>query len=140
METFKSWLLSESIEIDPSVKDFALSVTSGFKPVEMANHVKLKAFLTKTLKEMYGKYFNNLLSRYSILLKEIRDGYSEVIFELQFLPLKYKSEEMISPDDEMYDYYMKHKGGKTGKFLFSTPKEALDEIPANDNYVYRGLI
>lgn len=53
MNSFKQWLLSEDIQINPSIQGFPLSVNSSHKPVDVADANKLKEFIKKTLKEMF---------------------------------------------------------------------------------------
>lgn len=139
MDSFKQWLISENIQINPSIQGFPLSTDSSHKTVDYADRNKLTQFIKDTFKKMFNGDEKNLYSRYDIYLKEIRSGYSEVIFEFEFLPKKYSSEEEVDPNHDLYDFYMKHRNGKTGKYLFSSMKDAIKEIPNNPNYVYRGM-
>jgi len=136
---FKNWIIEEAISISPSIKGFALKVNQNGNALEYADEKKIKSFLKNSMQKYYGNEFESLSSRYDIELSEIFEGSSEVFFKLLIKPKKFREPELASTDNDLYDYYKKYKGGKTGKYLRKNPEDAIKEIPNNPNFVYRGM-
>jgi hypothetical protein len=136
---FKNWIIEEAISISPSIKGFALKVNQKGNALEYADEKKLKSFLKNSIQKYYGDEFEALSSRYEIELSEIFEGNSEVFFTILLKPKKFREPELVSPDNDLYDYYKKYKGGKTGYYLKKNPEDAIKEIPDNPNLVYRGM-
>lgn len=139
MKNFKDWVLSESIIIANTIKGFPLVVDGNHKVIEYADANKLKDFINEILIKYYAKDYKNISQRYDILLNNIREGYSEIIFELELKPIGFKYPELANVNDDLYDFYKKHRDGKTGYFVHKTPKDAIKEIPSDPNLVYRGM-
>ncbi len=136
MTNFKQWLFSEAVTIDPKIKNFPLEIISWDKPAVVANSSQIKAFVGRILSQMSD--FRQLNSRYDIHLSNIREYTGQVTFELKLHPIGIRTPQIATKDDPLYDYYQK-RNGVTGRYVHKTPKDAIEEIPVNPNYVYRGM-
>ena len=101
---FKNWIIEEAISISPSIKGFALKVNQKRNALEYADEKKIKSFLKNSMQKYYGNEFESLSSRYDIELSEIFEGNSEVFFKLLIKPKKFREPELVSTDNDLYDY------------------------------------
>ena len=139
MNNFKEWLLTESITIANNINGFPLVVGPGLKPIKDTNREELKEFVYNSLKQYFGDSFKQAMNRYDIFLKEIRSGYSEIIFSFELKPQGIRTPEVSDPSDYRHDFNVKYKNGNTGFYIHKTPKDAIKEIPKDESLVYRGM-
>ena len=99
----------------------------------------------ESLKNVYNYYdtstFESLKKRYIFNIVGFDDrDYNNVKFKVEFSALGGNGKpEIATKDHYMYDYLQEHKGGKTGKILYKTPKDAIEEIPESSDLAYRGM-
>ena len=142
---FKEWLYLEAgskavMEISPEVQPQP-KIIGPQGPIEMISPEELSKVVLETLKKFSTKFdprgWRHNKDRYIFTLKKANYKNSELRVEVG---IKIKTKDvapiMLSPDDEMYQFY---PGGDTGKVSHRTPKGAVKEIMPDPNLAYRGM-
>lgn len=118
---------------------------SGDKTLETADAAKVKELIQSALQNYYNRIdpqgWRFISARYQFVVDKWSQNYREIEFNIRILPLGGKSgtEEISTPEDPMHEYNQKWRDGKTGKTLYKSPKDAIKEIPADNNLAYRGI-
>ena len=132
------------MEVDPSVQP-APKLLAGSQPREMASPQELGSIALDGLRRYFStvdpKGFRYLKERYTFRLTKSLENSDGLTLTVSILPVeKYPGrEEMVSPDHPLYGYYQQYRGGKTGQKVYKTPKDAIEEIPADPRRAYRGM-
>lgn len=80
-------------------------------------------------------------SRYTFNVRKVREDYTGVTVDVQFLPnvSNQGSEVPLDPSSALYEYNMKYRGGRSGKTSYKTPKDAIESIQTDSSLAYRGM-
>ena len=132
------------VTVDPSITSIPL-VESPQGTVESGGPQDAAAIARRIIQKYYsridprGHQFAG--SRYVFHISKIDNNYRELTLTVQFQPNNKKSGEEVpnSPDQSMYEYINKYKGGKTGRTRYKSPKDAVTEIPEDPSMGYRGM-
>lgn len=137
---FKQWLMNEAfdIEIAPHIKAIPSAVGQSQEPVKFFSKSEFLNFMRGVLTNYFRGDLQRITQRYRIVLDKFTDDY-EPTFTFSLQPLGKGTPEYVAEDDPLYDYYAQHKGGKTGWTHFSSPKDAIENIPVRPDWVYRGM-
>lgn len=145
---FSGWLL-----LNEAGRSAKITVAQGLEvPIEkaagdttkMANEEDIKNMARQGLiayhQSLDPQGWRFLKARYDFHVERVSDYWDALTLTIKIVPLTPKGgeEEMASPDDPAYDYYQR-SGGKTGKTLYRSPKDAIQEIPNDPAYGYRGM-
>lgn len=81
---------------------------------------------------------NSSSARYIYTLTRFNAGYHAYdTLTFEYTPIsKRSSEEIATKDNPMYDLY---DNGKTGRTIYRSPKDAIEEIPTDNALAYRGM-
>lgn len=141
MERFSDWLLNEtfSFEYGPGAGPYHLRVDHSGRATEQPDHEKFKEFCRKAFIQYFGEQYKQATARYRFILKNVREGYSEVVLQFDLVPKGKSEDELAAPDHPMYQYYQQHTAGRTGALVFKTAKDAIESIPDDPGLVYRGM-
>jgi hypothetical protein len=99
----------------------------------------IRSGLTTQYSKLDEKGIDFLSKRYRFTLQDWKDQNRYMQFSLGITPLDEGEEVLLDKDDPMYDYIQKHHGGRTGKYSYKTPKDAIESIPEDDSLAYRGI-
>lgn len=145
---FREWfLLNEvgrrsEITVEPGM---TVPLEKGGKEEKMGDEKDIKKLthegLMRYFQQLDPKGWRFLKNRYNFHVAEIRDHWENVTFHINIIPITPEGgeEEVAEPDHPQYDYYQKYHGGKTGKTLYKTPQDAIEEIEADPGFGYRGM-
>jgi hypothetical protein len=120
MELFSEWLLGESLEYGPEAEPISLRRDHTAEPIEPPDHYKFKEFCRQILIGYFGADYKNAMARYDFVIEGVRETWGEVIISFQIVP---------KGKHELKDRWME----------FKTAKDAIDAIPDNPQWVYRGM-
>lgn len=125
---FRNWLLNEGV---------SLQAKPGLESVLPQAEQALRTYLSR----YGGPEMTSAFSRYQFTLEKYDNSYWDYdTFSFGYSPIEKNRgrDEIAEPDDTRWQYYSDWDG-KTGYRMYKTPKDAIEEIPANPNYGYRGM-
>lgn len=120
MELFSEWLLGESLEYGPGAEPISLRRDHAARPIEPPDHYKFKEFCRQILINYFGADYKNAMARYDFIIEGTRDTWGEVIISFRIVP---------KGKNNIKDRWME----------FKTAKDAIEAIPENPQWVYRGM-
>lgn len=131
------------ITIDPSIAKVPIEAKGN--QIVYGGPDQLKQITQQAIRRYYttidpkGDKFMG--SRYIFNVNKISNYYDALTITVQFLPRNKKQgkEKALNPENPLYEYYMQYKGGKSGKTVYKTPKDAIASIPADSSLAYRGM-
>ncbi len=142
-----NWLIkiaeSLMVTIDPSITQFPIE-TRGNHEV-YAGPDQLREIVQQVIKKYYSNidpHGDRFMSgRYIFNVQKISNRYDGLTLTIQFLPRNKKpgTEKPLNPDSHLYEYYTKYHGGKSGKTIYKSPKDAIASIPPDPTLAYRGM-
>lgn len=143
---FAEWLIGEAvkIEVDPAVQQLPV-ILAGGNPYKFATPQELSEIALGGLRKYFSLVdplgFSYLKERYHFKLSKAIENSDGLTLTIQFLPIDKGrgSEELVPQDDPLYDYHKKYNQGKTGRKVYKRPKDALEDIPSDTNFAYRGM-
>ena len=131
------------VTVDPSITQIPLQ-THGDKTVYGDQEQ-----IIQIARQVIRRYYSNIdphgdkfmSGRYIFHVAKISNYYDGLTLTVRFLPKNRTTgqEKPLNPEDPMYDHYMSYRGGKSGKTVYKTPKDAVKEIPSDPNSAYRGM-
>lgn len=148
MKTFQQWLLNEigqsaQITVKPGLTT-PIEMAGG-KVTKTANEEDIKQITRQALQAYYQKHdpqaWQFLKARYNFHIDDVNDYADTLTLKINIIPQTplEGEEEEVAKDHPAYDYYQKFHKGMTGKTVYKTPKDAIQEIPQNPNLAYRGM-
>jgi hypothetical protein len=133
------------VEVNPAITSFPIKQTPQ-GPRQMGGPQEAASIARIAIQKYYNRIDPDgsdfLSQRYKYYLDSIEsDWYDYLTFKLKIMPITNKPgyAEMSNPDTPMHEMNMKYRGGKTGNQIYKTPKDAIAEIPEDQNYGYRGM-
>ena len=113
--------------------------------IQYLDQEKAKEILEKAIRSRHGRYdpkgAQNMAVRYKFKVTDVKESYDYVTFTTEISPKEEErgEVEVASPEHPRYEHLKQYDGGKTGKVVYKSPKEAIESIPKSEFLAYRGM-
>jgi hypothetical protein len=81
-------------------------------------------------------------ARYEYTLEDVREYWSDVTYRFRYRPVESNRrgrDEILGPEDERRQFYPDSWSGHTGRRVYPTPKDAIEDIPQDSGLGWRGM-